>query len=218
MRPGDSVEIKTPNAVAGIRGTVIIAEVDRPETASSPVATRFTLLTGIVDVTLLDPTTGRPTGPAVTMNPLQTLAVTGFTPPAGPRPITRAEADRVAGTFAAPLRDPSGGANAQIVDNQVQDATKRSAAVAGDTGGDKGKLQGDSVPGGNSNSNGNGNTAASGSGNGGSSAGNGDSATGGNTAGSGSPGGNGNSAAAGTGAGSGSSAGNSNAGGNASSP
>jgi uncharacterized membrane protein YgcG len=135
MNPGDSVEIKTPNAVAGIRGTVIIAEVEQPEAA--PVSTRFTLLTGIVDVTLLDPTTGRATGPALTLKPLQTVSVTGFTPPAAARPITRAEADRAAAGFTAPLREPSAGANSQIVDDQVQEAAKRATALSGGT--DKGK-------------------------------------------------------------------------------
>jgi len=135
MKPGDSVEIKTPNAVAGIRGTVIIAEVDRPEAA--PVSTRFTLLTGIVDVTLLDPATGRPTGPALTLKPLQTVAITGFTLPAAPRPITRVEADRAAAGFTAPLREPSAGANSQIVDDQVQEAAKRTTALT--SGADKGK-------------------------------------------------------------------------------
>ena len=135
MKPGDSVEIKTPNAVAGIRGTVIIAEVDRPEAA--PVSTRFTLLTGIVDVTLLDPATGRPTGPALTLKPLQTVAITGFTLPAAPRPITRVEADRAAAGFTAPLREPSAGANSQIVDDQVQEAGKRATALTGSS--DQGK-------------------------------------------------------------------------------
>ena len=194
MRPGDSVQIKTPNAVAGIRGTVIIAEIE-PPTPSTPVATHFTLLTGVVDVTQLDPTTGRPTGPAVTMNPMQTLAVTGFTLPAAPRAITRGEADRVSGTFSAPLREPSTGANGQIVDNQVQEATRRGGVVTGDVARDNakpkddtsGSSDGSNANGGNagngnaSGANGNGgnaNAAGNGSGNGGN--GNGNTGAGGN--------------------------------------
>jgi hypothetical protein len=73
MKPGESVEIKTPNAVAGVRGTVIIAEVSAPGGA---VSSRFTLLTGIVDVTMLDRLTGRPSGPPVTLRPLQGIGVT----------------------------------------------------------------------------------------------------------------------------------------------
>ena len=53
---------------------------DGERSVNTPVATRFTLLTGIVDVTRLDPTTGRPSGPAVTMKPLQTERRPGRTP------------------------------------------------------------------------------------------------------------------------------------------
>src|SRR5207344_1727505 len=67
MRAGDSVEVKTPNAVAGIRGTVLIAEVSQDPAGRAN--TQFTLLTGIVDVSGLDATTGRPVGARVTLQP-----------------------------------------------------------------------------------------------------------------------------------------------------
>jgi hypothetical protein len=54
MKPGDSVQIKTPNAMAGIRGTMVVADVVRPVQVGGSVTTRFTLLTGIVDVMHLD--------------------------------------------------------------------------------------------------------------------------------------------------------------------
>src|SRR5205814_2965186 len=41
VKPGESVEIKTPNAVAAIRGTIIVAEVDPPTSQSRDVSTRF---------------------------------------------------------------------------------------------------------------------------------------------------------------------------------
>jgi hypothetical protein len=97
MRAGDSVEVKTPNAVAGIRGTVLIAEVSQD--LAGRANTQFTLLTGIVDVSGLDAATGRATGPRVTMQPLQTLGVTGFTRPSAPRNISRTDAQAVAAAY-----------------------------------------------------------------------------------------------------------------------
>ena len=97
MRAGDSVEVKTPNAVAGIRGTVLIAEVSQDSAGRAN--TQFTLLTGIVDVSGLDAATGRATGPRVTMQPLQTLGVAGFTRPSAPRNISRTDAQAVAAAY-----------------------------------------------------------------------------------------------------------------------
>jgi hypothetical protein len=130
MRPGDVVEIKTPNAVAAVRGTVVITEV-----AAAPeggVASTFTLLTGLVDVTLLDPN-GRPTGNAVKMTPRDTVAVRGFTPPSAPRSITRKEAESIASDYRVNLREPSVGINADVTERQVKEAAARSAALLEDS-------------------------------------------------------------------------------------
>src|SRR5689334_7999209 len=48
MKPGESVQMKTPNAIAGVRGTVVIAEVTPSSRPDANVTTRYTLLTGIV--------------------------------------------------------------------------------------------------------------------------------------------------------------------------
>ena len=104
MKPGESVEIRTPNAVAAIRGTIIMAEVEAPAVPGHDVATRFTLLTGIVDVTLLDPSTGRASGLGLTLKPMQTVGITGSTPPSAPRSLSRAEAQAIAGGYAVPSK------------------------------------------------------------------------------------------------------------------
>jgi hypothetical protein len=130
MRPGDVVEIKTPNAVAAVRGTVVITEVG-PAPAGG-VASTFTLLTGLVDVTLLDPS-GRPTGNAVKMTPRDTVAVRGFTAPSAPRSITRKEAESIASDYRVNLREPSVGVNADVTERQVKEATARSAALLEDS-------------------------------------------------------------------------------------
>lgn len=138
VKLGESVNIRTPNAVAAIRGTIIVAEVDPPSAGETQVSTRFTLLTGIVDVTGVDPATGRVTGPALVLQPLHTLALTGFGTLGAPRAITRAEADTIAARFAAPLRGPWTGTSARLVDDQVQEAARRSPpSPPGDPGSDK---------------------------------------------------------------------------------
>src|SRR5438128_8401540 len=52
MKPGETIEIRTPNAVAGIRGTIVIVEVDQAtaQTASGAAAytTRFPVTTAEV--------------------------------------------------------------------------------------------------------------------------------------------------------------------------
>ncbi len=126
VKPGESVQIKTPNAVAAIRGTIIIAEVD-PGAAGAE--THFTLLTGIVDVTRVDQSTGRISGAPVTMLPLQTLAVIGAGALGSPRPITKPDAGSIAASFSVPLKEPSSLANTKVVDDQLQEAARRAGAA-----------------------------------------------------------------------------------------
>jgi hypothetical protein len=67
MRLGDVVEVRTPNAVAGIRGTVIVAEVwDSARSA-------ITVLKGVIDVTRLE--NGIAVGSPMILNRLQRVAV-----------------------------------------------------------------------------------------------------------------------------------------------
>src|SRR5438552_8509378 len=67
MRPGDLVEVRTPNAVAGIRGTVIVAEVFDAQRSV------ITVLKGVIDVTHLE--AGRVNGPAIALSALQQVTV-----------------------------------------------------------------------------------------------------------------------------------------------
>ena len=146
MLPNERIDIKTPNAVAGVRGTVVITEVGQLTaqaggTAPGSVTTRFTLLTGVLDVALLDPGTGRPGAARFTMNPLQTLSFTGFTPPpGGPRNITSAQARAAANDYKVNLKDAPQGSNEQLSDRQVEQASN-AAAATGATGGLGGSAQ-----------------------------------------------------------------------------
>jgi hypothetical protein len=127
MRAGDSVEVKTPNAVAGIRGTVLITEVSQD--SASGASTQFTLLTGIVDVSGLDVSTRRASGARVTLQPLQTLGVAGFTRPGAPRNISRADAQAVAAAYKVSVPTPPTAANAPMVERQVEQGVAAAAAL-----------------------------------------------------------------------------------------
>ena len=128
MKRGDVIEIKTPNAITAVRGTVVVAEVT-PGTPGG-VTSRFTLLTGVVDVSVIDPTTGRPAGTPVTLKPLQRIAVIGSTPPGAPQDISRADADLIAADYRVPPMLPPPGSYGGIVDEQVRAARAAAAAVS----------------------------------------------------------------------------------------
>jgi uncharacterized membrane protein YgcG len=127
MKPGESVQIKTPNAMAGVRGTVVIADVT-PGADATSVSTQFTLLTGIVDVTRLD--AGQPAGQVVMLHPLQTVGVVGAQPPGAVRAISRAEAQAIAKEYKVSLPTPPAPANEQVLERQAELAAQHTAALA----------------------------------------------------------------------------------------
>src|SRR6266403_388082 len=97
MKPGEVIEIKTPNAVTAIRGTVVIAEVSPvPEGHRSTIA----ILRGLVDVTKLDPA-GTLTGPAVKVGALERVTIVSTRPVPAPEKITQEAASRLAADFSA---------------------------------------------------------------------------------------------------------------------
>ena len=72
MRPGEIVEIRTENAIAAIRGTVVIAETLTPPGAAVPVS-RVHVLSGYIDVT----TPANPGAPPVRLVAPSSVTVTG---------------------------------------------------------------------------------------------------------------------------------------------
>ncbi len=127
LKPGEVIEIRTPNAVAGIRGTVVIAEVFQASAQAggpppSGFSSRFTVVRGVVDVTPVDPATGRPTGNAVTLNPNDTVTVTGSGIGA-PQPLPSGQVLQTASLYAAPLN--VGAATTSLNDSQVEQHSRR---------------------------------------------------------------------------------------------
>jgi hypothetical protein len=101
---GETIAIRTRNAVVAVRGTVVVAEVT-PGAAADGTQDRtvFTVLRGVVDVYALDPTSGR-ASPGRRLGALERASFAGV---AAPRtaPVTIAEAKQLAAEFAMPMAE-----------------------------------------------------------------------------------------------------------------
>lgn len=117
MRAGDVVEVRTPNAVAGIRGTVIVAEVFGVHHSV------ITVLKGTIDVTRLE--AGRLVGAATIVTALQRLNVVGQAPLSPPRPLSPAAGARLGQEFRlAPPRPAPSAATSAVSAGEVARAAK----------------------------------------------------------------------------------------------
>ena len=130
MKPGEVIEIKTPNAVTAIRGTVVIAEVEPlPQGHQSTI----TILRGLVDVTKLDQL-GAPNGPAVKVGALERVTVVDAQPVPAPQKITRDTASGLAAEFSlVPKNAPAASTDAlsaEVKDITMRDALQLMGAVA----------------------------------------------------------------------------------------
>ena len=125
MKAGERVEVKTPNAVTAVRGTVVVVEVVR---TPSGVTSRITVLIGSVEVTRIDPATGRPTGAPLAVNALQQTVVDGLKPPSAPQAIPRPDGEALEATFAFGLK-PGSTANADLLKRQVEQAASDAAKL-----------------------------------------------------------------------------------------
>jgi len=97
MKPGERVDIRTPNAVAGVRGTVLIVEAERN-------VSTVTVLRGLVHVTRLNATTGAPVGAFTAVGARQTVTVRNDVLPARSKAISSARADELSREFTPPLK------------------------------------------------------------------------------------------------------------------
>jgi len=160
MKAGEVIEIKTPNAVSAIRGTVVVAEVLPGATVRSTIS----VLRGLVEVTRLD--TGRQVGKSVFVGASQAITVAGSKPLTQPNAITAGDVKRLTAEFRMVPRDLAPGATTPAVElakqHAIDDAThavsahkaagkaveieargkKPEGAVDRDGGDDKGKDKG----------------------------------------------------------------------------
>ena len=97
MKRGERVDIRTPHAVAGVRGTVLIVEAE-------PNASTVTVLRGLVHVTRLNSATGLPVGAFTAVAAQQAVTVRNNVLPARPQAITPYRASELTQEFAPPLK------------------------------------------------------------------------------------------------------------------
>lgn len=122
MRPGDLVEVKTPNAVAGIRGTVIVAEVlDLNHSV-------ITVLKGVIDVRRMD---GERLGTPIVVNALQRVTVADRSPVSSPQSVAPEAAKRLGQEFrVAPPRSTPSAATAAVNQGEVERTARYLASIA----------------------------------------------------------------------------------------
>ena len=150
MRPGESIEVKTHNAVAAVRGTVIVVEVVQASAqvggGSTGLTTNVHVLHGSAEVT-----PNIPGAAAITVGTLQTYSQLGNVP-GSIRPLTPAGVTQLIGNLRSTPQfgQGSGGAADQVMSHEQ---TKVSTAFASATGADLGAAG--ALPGGNGQSNNN---------------------------------------------------------------
>ncbi|MBI2206185.1 MAG: hypothetical protein HYU41_20320 [Candidatus Rokubacteria bacterium] len=125
MKPGDSVEIRTPNAIAGVRGTVVVAEVLRASAqigGGDGVVTTFSVISGSVEAFSFDPGTGRPVSPPQTIGVLQRFSAAGS---ATPRvdPIPPSQVSQVTSGLSSSSMQHTAAANAEELKEQAVQTT-----------------------------------------------------------------------------------------------
>lgn len=132
MRPDEIIEIRTPNAVTAVRGTVVVVEVKPAPTAQltpgpALMITIFSVLQGAIEVFSL----GAPTTP-VTVGALKSVSVTGATIGAV-QPISSSGAAQLTQVLKAPLQhvDTPKEGQSQVVLNHVAKATVLANVLTG---------------------------------------------------------------------------------------
>src|SRR5262245_2008220 len=124
MKPGELVEIKTPNAVSAIRGTVVVSEV----VPGAAMQSTITVLRGLVDVTRLD--AGRRVGRPVDVGALQAITVAGANPLPRPTAIGGEAAKRLTSDFRVVPQGPPPAAAAPAVEVAMKHAKADAASVS----------------------------------------------------------------------------------------
>jgi len=128
MKPGEVIEIKTPNAVSAIRGTVVIAEVVPGPTVSSTIS----VLRGLVEVSRLD--AGRRVGTSVYVGALQAVTVTGVNRLPQPATITGDAARRLTNEFRIVPREVPAAATVPAVAVAMQRAVDDAGSARREAG------------------------------------------------------------------------------------
>jgi len=146
MKPGESIEIRTQNAVAGVRGTVVVAEVSRATAqvggAAPALTTSFYILRGQVEAIQINTATGQLAGPPVTVGTLQQFRATGISPATLTNIPPGQVAQIVQGLSSSKPQHVSGGDDA-AKDNAVNQSIALANAITG--GSDQSAITADTI-------------------------------------------------------------------------
>jgi hypothetical protein len=107
MKRGETVEIRTPNAVAAIRGTVVIADVVRATAQPHAFTTTITVLRGLIEFRGIDQLTRQAVGAPISVARLQSIRITGNGPARPVRTISSEQADGLASQYRISIKEPS---------------------------------------------------------------------------------------------------------------
>jgi hypothetical protein len=122
MKPGERVDVRTANAIAGVRGTVLIVE-------AMPNTSTVTVLRGLVEVVRLDPKTGRAVGPVTPVAAQQAVSVQNNVLPPKAQSIPPARAKELSAEFTAPMRSVDASTVMPVNDEVARAATLLNALV-----------------------------------------------------------------------------------------
>jgi hypothetical protein len=135
MRAGERIEIRTPNAIAAVRGTVVIVEVVQASAqAGGPlpaVVTNFYVLRGSIEALHLDPVTKAPVSPPITVDPMQSFSVTGSQPPKVDDVQPGQVSQITSGLQPSKPQHAEGAGQQQVAQQQMQTATALLTALVG---------------------------------------------------------------------------------------
>jgi hypothetical protein len=125
VRPGEEIEVRTPNAVAGVRGTVFIAEVSQPtaslDASQSAVTSSFYGFAGVVTI--------RMGSQVVTLNPGTYVSATGLA-----AAVSGVMTDAMRAVALAGLQTglkPAGGATQELANEQAMGTTVATFMASG---------------------------------------------------------------------------------------
>lgn len=136
MQPGEVIDVRTPNAIVAVRGTVLVAEVGQTAaggtTGPQPITDVY-MLRGTADADTLNPATRAALGKPFVLSDFQALNVVGSAPPKVST-FTAAQVGQITAGLRAQGLQHKDAANQEQVKTQVVNATVSVlSALAGDS-------------------------------------------------------------------------------------
>src|SRR2546430_17338192 len=136
MKPGEQIEIRTPNGVGGIRSTVVITEVSQATSqvgeSAKGFTTTITVLTGAIEVRQMDGLTRQPFGAGVLVTASQAIRIAGAAAPRPVQPVTPDVGQRLSDEFKLGLKGAPAPSSSGLL-QQTTNALRGSSGTASTT-------------------------------------------------------------------------------------